>query len=91
MPMCMWVRDRDGNSQRIAREQKLLYPGNDLATPTTTAAPAAAKEIALRQWQQFVANISFKTKLSVYEYVCQLLQQQQMRLIKSKSVTIVIV
>lgn len=87
MPMCMWVRDRDGNSQRMAREQKLLYPGNDLATPTTTA----AKEIALRQWQQFVANISFKTKLSVYEYVCQLLQQQQMRLIKSKSVTIVIV
>lgn len=44
----------------IAREQKLLYPGNDLATPTTTAA-AAAKEIALRrQWQQFAANISFK-------------------------------
>jgi len=25
------------------REQKLLYPGNDLATPTTTAAEAKSK------------------------------------------------
>lgn len=45
----------------IAKEQKLLYPGNDLATPTTTAPAeeAAAKEIALRrrQWQQFAANL----------------------------------
>lgn len=59
--LCESVRVKDRGRARAreianGREQKLLYPGNDLATPKTTA---AAKEIALRQWQQFAA-LSFK-------------------------------